>query len=206
MSGLVSVHARHVFEAPFRVPDARESVGDALWLYLRLALAANFRGIASRRLDRLAEESNASAVQIEASLSQLASVGLIEILSPAPFLVIKLRSWSGNGFSKRDEAPQNRSGGSTPAIDVPVRSSSAAAAPAINSNGEDGGQGEGEALLREIVEVLGHDADADEIRPLIQRLPVELVRRAIRRVQTTPDSEIRKSKLALFRYLLQKLA
>ena len=76
---------------------------------------------------------------------------------------------------------------------------------AASSKQEDGGAGEGEALLREVVSALG-EANTDEIRQLMGRFPAGIVREALRRVESTPPAQIRKSRLALFRYLLGKLS
>jgi hypothetical protein len=49
-------------------------------------------------------------------------------------------------------------------------------------------------------------ADADEVRSLLAEFQKPVVLKALIRVKATPSSQIRKSKLALFRYLLAKFA
>jgi len=68
---------------------------------------------------------------------------------------------------------------------------------------EDGGAGEGEALLDEVVRVLGPEADREEFARILTGRSAELVRRCLRRVEATKS--IRVSRAALFRSLLQKL-
>lgn len=192
MSGVFSPHARRVIEAPLHLPGGRAVVGDALWLYCMLASAANHRGLVSRQSDRLAQDLELEEEKLAEWLDRLRNAGLIEVYSPKPYLVIKLLKWSdGDG-----EEPRN--------APYAIRSSSDAAAAAFSGQ-EDGGRGEGEALLQEVLAIL-EETDVDEFRRLIQGRSPELVRRALDRVRTTPSQQIRKSKAALFRYLLTKLA
>lgn len=203
MSGLFPPSALRVIEAPLRVPEARVQLGDALWLYVLLASIASYRGLVCRRPHRLAQDIGADEQQLAEWLDRLSKVELIEVQTPAPFLVIKLRAWSGSEPSESEKTPDSGHPGSDAHIDVPV-SSNAAAAAALSKR-EDGGQGEGEALLREVLAALD-EADPVEFRQLLQQYPPDVVRRALRRVETTPPSQIRKSKTALFRYLLTKLS
>jgi hypothetical protein len=69
---------------------------------------------------------------------------------------------------------------------------------------EDGGAGEGEALLDEVLAVLGPSADHDEFRAILAGHSLDLIRRCLRRVQAT--KAIRVSRAALFRSLLEKLS
>lgn len=192
MSGAFSPHARRIIEAPLHLPGGRAVVGDALWLYCMLASAANHRGLVSRQSDRLAQDLELEEEKLAEWLDRLKNAGLIEVYSPKPYLVIKLLKWSeGDGAEPRDTPDSTRS--------------SSDAAAASFSRQEDGGQGEGEALLQEVLAVL-EETDADEFRRLIQGRSPELVRRALFRVRITPPQQIRKSKAALFRYLIAKLA
>jgi hypothetical protein len=58
--------------------------------------------------------------------------------------------------------------------------------------------------IEEIRDVLGEE-DVD-VRTLTRGIPHAIVRKALRRVRLTPASQIRKSRVALFRYLLAKLS
>jgi hypothetical protein len=60
-------------------------------------------------------------------------------------------------------------------------------------------------LLEAVLAELGPEQDAEVVRELLARYPVSSIRRALRRVQETPPGSIRKSKAALFRYLLDRL-
>ncbi len=199
--------SRSVVEAPFLPKDGIQRIGRALWLYLHLLRIANHRGLALRTVERLGEELLLPKDTIEEWLRRLSRGKLVHLEAPPPFLVIKLPFWSGHG----DPTNENRgqpSGSEAAALEVPVGSKQLPAAAAFNQAGE-GGAGEGEALVAEVARVLDGadaDADADEIRALITEFPKPVVLKALIRVKTTPSAQIRKSKLALFRYLLAKFA
>lgn len=67
----------------------------------------------------------------------------------------------------------------------------------------DGGLGEG-GLLQKARDVLG-DLDEEELRVILDRHSPGRVARALERVEKTPKERIRKSRLALFRYLLVRI-
>ena len=121
----------------------------------------------------------------------------------APFLVIKLGLWSDSPAPENGKPPESGPSSSALQYEVPVSSNSKAIA-AI-SNQEDGGQGEGEALLDEIRSTLG-ESDAAQFRPVLGHYPPAVIRQALGRVAKTPPNQIRKSKTALFRFLLSKLS
>ena len=196
---------REALEAPLQVANARDRVGDALWLYLQFIVIANQRGLVMHRVGKLAERLAVPDDRVKGWISRLAESGLIEVLSPATYLVIKIRFWSGLISRATQESREKSSDSMQTHIEVPVSSSSAAAAT-FNQQAEDGGAGEGaEALLREALDELD-GADPTEVRELLQQHPPDLVRRALVRVRGTPPFQIRKSKIALFRYLLTKLS
>jgi hypothetical protein len=60
-------------------------------------------------------------------------------------------------------------------------------------------------LLDRVLAVLGPEADVEEMRDLLGTHPAETVRRALQRAEATPARQIRRSRTALFRYLLTKL-
>lgn len=192
MSGIFSLHARRIIEAPLQLTGGRALVGDALWLYCMLACRANYRGVVSRQSDRLAQDLELDEEQLVEWLNRLRNAGLVEVYAPKPYLVIKLLKWSESEGEAARNAPE-------------TEHSSSNAAASTSSKQEDGGQGEGEALLQEVLAVL-EEADAEEFRRLLQGRAPEVVRRALHRVRTTPPQQIRKSKAALFRYLLAKLS
>ena len=186
-----------VLEAPLRVPNARQRVGDALWLYVSLVASSNPRGLVVRRADLLADSLSINEQLLNEWLVKLADTRLIEIQSPSPYLVIRLRFWPGASANRPEDGDPHR--------EVPVGSAAAAAAEAATSKREDGGAGEGGALLRDAIAVIGA-ADPDEVARLVSAHPESVVLQALSRVEATPGTQIRKSKLALFRYLLGKLS
>lgn len=195
--------SRSAVEAPFLAKDPVPRLGRALWLYLHLLCSANHRGLVMRTVDRLYDQLVVPRPTIEEWLRRLAESKLVVIESPAPFLVIKLPFWSDHVDSMSENRGQPSGSIERSHSEVPVSSSKQHAA-AFNQAGE-GGAGEGEALLAQVVLALDN-ADAGEVRGLIAEFPKPVVLKALIRVKTTPSYQIRKSKLALFRYLLAKFA
>ena len=113
---------------------------------------------------------------------------------------MKLNFWPGSDAPKSIETSAGASESASSHKEVPVSSSKQAAAVL-----EDGGPGEGDRLVDEVARVVGGD-DRDEIRQLVAAFPRLVVLRALVRVRTTPVHAIRKSKFALFRYLLTTFA
>jgi hypothetical protein len=185
------------------VPECVHAIGEAIWLYLYLLLQVGHDGRLCRQAGRIAADLSGSVAEVETWLTRLVEARLVVILNPSPFLAIRLLLWSGNGHRQVVDDADNSGPNGDVHVDVPVSSRSAAAAS--SNHGEDGGQGEGEALLREVLATID-EADPTEFAKLIAQYPSAVVRRALRRVQTTPPAQIRKSKAALFRYLLTKLA
>jgi hypothetical protein len=200
MSGMRPTRA---LAAPLSFPGFREEIGEAIWLYLYLLVSANYRGVVLRHLSRLGNDLAVPAGKVEAWLSRLQGTRLIDIESAAPFLAIKLRSWSSDEGHRSEQPAEKPKQSIDSPLGVPVGSNAAAAA--ASSNRENGGPGEGEGLLRDVLSILG-ETDEAEFREILKQHPAERVRQALARVQATPASQIRKSKAALFRYLLAKLA
>lgn len=196
---------RELVSAPLRIPLGVERIGRGLWLYLQLVALANRSGRICRTLDALGKDLGIEASAVSRWLDRLQESQLVEVESPAPYLVIRLRFWSGM---------EDRHGESGPAVSdqrhavhevVPVGSSKQQPAASASSKLEDGGAGEGGSLLAEVLRVLG-ESDADEFQALLSEFPTTVILKALVRVKTTPESQIRKSKAALFRFLLAKFA
>jgi len=203
MSGVVE-HFDALIGGLLAVPDVRTKVGDAVWTYIGLLKAANHRGVVCKRADLIAGTLGLEEAGLLGDLEKLSEIGLVRSLSPAPYLVIQLALWPGNGGSP--DVQVAASAAQRPAVQEEARvSSSDAAAAASATQPEDGGQGEGGALLARVLAVLGPEADANEMRDLVGAHPPDVVERALRRVEATPARQIRRSKTALFRYLLTKL-
>ncbi len=187
------------------VPEFRSNVGDAVWTYLALLKAANFNGVVSKRSDQIAAALTIDEPSLLADLARLSDLGLIRSLNPAPYLVIQLALWPGKVDPQRAIAPDASSEMPVAHSEVPVGSSAAAAASASATTPEVGGQGEGGDLVGRVLAELGPEADAEEMRELLAAHSAETVRRALQRVEATPARQIRRSRTALFRFLLTKL-
>lgn len=199
----VAEHLDALIGGLLAVPDFRKNAGEAVWTYLALLKTANHRGVVCKRSDQIAAVLKTDEPTLLADLAKLSDLGLIRSLNPAPYLVIQLTMWPGKDASP--EAPSPAAAGPRPVAHVVVPISSEAAAAASASQPEVGGQGEGGGLLERVLTVLGPEADVDEMRELVAAHQPELVRRALQRVEATPARQIRRSRTALFRYLLSKL-
>lgn len=186
------------------VPDVRAKVGDAVWTYIGLLKAANHRGVVCKRADQIAGALGLEEAGLLGDLEKLSELGLVRSLSPAPYLVIQLALWPGRRGAPDLPAAVPAAPQPLPQEEARVSSSDAAAA-ASATQPEDGGEGEGGDPLDRVLAVLGPEADADEMRELVSAHPPDIVERALRRVEATPARQIRRSKTALFRYLLTKL-
>ena len=196
MSGL-HPDARRIIEAPLQA-GGRRLIGEALWLYLRLVAFANHRGVIIRRADRLIAEVELEEDVLTEWLERLKKAGLVEVFAPKPYLVVKLRFWSDKSLAEGQKTATR----AAERVEVPVSSKAIAA---IGKTGVKGGQGEGEELLRDILRVLG-ETDPEPFRGVLHSFSSEVIRTVLRRIEATPDSQIRKSKTALFRLLLTKLS
>ncbi len=156
-------------------------------LLARLQERANARGIVSVRGDMLAAEIGAPAEEVGAALDKLAQAGLLTILAPFPFLVLRLRSWSGTSTGPRD----SRAGG---------YSHSKLSSNYVNESYRRSADA---LLLREILDTLG-ETDPTTFEGAIKNFAPDVIRKALDRVRRTRS--LRKNRTALFRYLLTKLS
>jgi hypothetical protein len=203
---VLTEHIRVLLRAPFELLRARSRVGEALWLYVYLVSHAMKTGHVFRSREHLSRELGAEEVQIDRWIAALVETRLIMLQSKAPYLVIKLCFWPGNGGNsaahtseKKPEALQKAE-----QSNVPVGSSlllPASKASNAGKQGVDGGLGEGEGLLAEAQAVVAL-SDVTALRALLSKHSPPQVRDALARVARTPVSQIRKSRFALFRYLL----
>jgi hypothetical protein len=199
---LIPSHLRPILEAPFKISNSLTSLGRSLWLYQALILRASDGGTVLRSRQHLAEDLEVTAVDIDRWLERLVTAKLIELQSPptSRFLVISLRLWPRSGDDASDLKNAATAGSSA---DVP------ASAYAEKENkkqsyvrSQDGGAGEGTPVLTALQAVLG-EGDAAEVEPLLAEYPEATVRRVLDRVRATPSRQIKKSRTALFRYLLK---
>jgi DNA-binding FadR family transcriptional regulator len=170
-------------------------------LLAHLRRNANRRSLALASEEKLLGTLGASRRAVEEALRALESTGTITVLAPLPFLVVKFLSWSSSRPDVARKEQQDSSVSACAHIEVPVISSSAAAA--IQQR-EDRGAGEGEALLDEVLQVLGPEADRRQFRTILAGRHPVLIHRCLKRVQATKS--IRVSRAALFRALLQRLS
>lgn len=166
-----------------------------------LATHANPRGLVLAHERRLRAATGLGRSAIAKEVSRLAGAGAVRVLSPLPFLVCKLLSWSGERPPRTRHPQQSGPMPRFVPMDVPV-SSAAAGIYKYSKQQLDGGAGEG-ALLGRVLAVLGPEADPAEFRELVAQADPDLVRRCLRRVQAT--RAIRVSRAALFRSLLGRL-
>jgi hypothetical protein len=194
MSHAIGQLGRNLLEAPLIREKPVENLGNALWLYVRLLTASNFRGTVCRHIERLAADLSVTTERIDRWLKRLSDHGLIVIESPAPFLVIKLGMWSD---SEPKASASEASAYSYPAKLLhtqPKDSYRHDAAPDHSTNGE---------LLREILETLG-ESDAASFEKAVELYAPNVIRTALHRVRRAQG--IRKSRTALFRHLLPLIA
>lgn len=156
-------------------------------LLTRLRERANTRGIVPVRGSIIAEEVGAPEEEVGAALDKLEQAGLLTILAPFPFLVLRLRSWSGATPKPRDSR-------------VPGYSYSKLSSNHVSESYRQPGDA---ALLREILDTLG-ETDPTTFEGAVRNFSPEVIRKALDRVRRTRS--LRKNRTALFRYLLTKLS
>src|SRR5882672_8666560 len=153
---------------------------------------ANARGVVPVRANALASEVEASQDDVRAALENLARAGLVEILAPFPFLVVKLRKWSGEAVKTADSAPS--------AYSYPKQLFHS---QHLKASYRPKGEEPASELLHEILETLG-ETDATSFEKAVELYSPHVIRAALDRVRRARD--IRKSRTALFRHLLPRLA
>jgi len=156
-------------------------------LLARLRERANSRGIVPVRGDILAEEIGAPQEEVGAALDKLELAGLLTILAPFPFLVLRLRSWSGKATRPATSRPVAYSYGKL----------------SSNRSNESYRPTQDDALMREILDTLG-ESDPTTFEGAIKNFAPDVIRKALDRVRRTRS--LRKNRTALFRYLLTKLS
>ena len=154
-------------------------------LLASLRARAKPKGIIPVRGETLAKEVGASQEEVGTALDRLERAGLLQVLAPFPFLVLKLGSWAGKGQTRATSRPAAYSYSQLFNSRL-INSYSAADA----------------ALLREILETLG-ETDPSSFEGAVRNFSPEVIRKALDRVRRTRS--LRKSRTALFRYLLTKL-
>jgi len=162
-------------------------------LLARLRERANSRGIVPVRGEVLAEEVAAPIVDVGHALEKLERAGLLQILVPFPFLVVKLGSWPGS--------TQKRPVSAAPAYSAIQLSQSKQLNSSYRQTGAHGPIDK--ELLQEILETVG-ETDGKSFEKAVELYSPHLIRLALDRVRRAKG--IRKSRTALFRHLLPRLA
>lgn len=151
---------------------------------------ANARGIVLVAEEALTRDSSASRGEVESALAKLEDAGLVEVLAPLPFLVLRLRSWSGKNVRSSQPAPAAYSAIHTKQLNSSYRR--AGAHWPVDR-----------ALLTEILETLG-ESDGKSFEEAVELYSPHVIRTALDRVRRAKG--IRKNRTALFRHLLPRLA
>jgi len=144
--------------------------------------------------EALLREVGADHETTSAGLTKLERAGLVEILTPLPFLVVKLsRKWPGRGVNT---GISSHSAYSYSKLLQPKQ---------LKNSYRQGGPVEEPPsnLLREILETLG-ESDPSSFEKAVELYSPQVIRTALDRVRRARG--IRKSRTALFRHLLPRLA
>jgi len=162
-----------------------------------LEARANSRGLVLVREEVLCRDLQVSHQTLVEGLARLETEGMIELLAPLPFLVAKVRTWSGRQPKPARLPPK------TGALDARAYSfqSSLSASKQLNKSYRQ--PDTAASLLSEILETLG-ESDPTTFRGAISSYPPGVIRTTLDRVQRM--KHIRKNRTALFRYLLPRIA
>jgi len=166
-----------------------------------LQLHANARGVVIVREEVVLRELSARPEVVTPALEKLERAGFVEILTPFPFLVAKLRKWSGGGWvaariPAKTKAPSDHAYSHSKQL-----LQSQQLKDSYRSGSERGSVDED--LLHEILETLG-ETDAASFEKAVELYSPHVIRTALDRVRRARG--IRKSRTALFRHLLPRLA
>lgn len=166
-----------------------ERLSAAIWLYLHLLTVCNHRGLVCRRLEKLAEEVSASEEQVQSWLGALHGTKLICPETPAPFLVIRIASWPGEGANT--------------ASPYGYRFTQSSESKSNSDSGNSHRQPVDPDLMREVLDTLG-ESDPASFQGALEHYAPATIRKALDKVRAAGN--IRTSRTALFRYLLPKLS
>ncbi len=189
----------HALDAAIRVPHSVDSIGNGLFLYVVLIGRAGPKGTVVATRVRLAGELEVTEDRIDRWISRLVAAGLVRVLSPLPYLVARLVSWSGESPSERENPSHSEAFPKAHMEDSYSYQSNKLLGNQAIAIG-DGGAGEG-ALRKLALEAVG-PAIVAELPTILSRHTAAHVARVLERVRRTPADRIRKSRLALFRYLI----
>jgi len=158
-----------------------------------LQTRANTRGLVFAQEPVLLRELRTSHEDLLEMLEALRLDGAVEILSSLPFLALKLKKWSGTSAKQADSGASAYSYSKLFQQEHVKNSYRQGKTVADATN---------DGLLREILETLGETNPAS-FEKAVDLYSPHVIRTALDRVRRTKG--IRKSKTALFRYLLTKV-
>lgn len=168
-------------------------------LLAALLARANERGLVLAREEALLEELHLDRPQLREVITEAAAAGQLDVLAPLPFLVARLPgSWPGR--SSRTSKMTAKT--AAPAARADSFQSSLSQSKLFVKESYRQQPADQEALLREILDTLG-ESDPALFRGALKRYSPEQIRTVLHRVVRNPG--IRKSRTALFRYLLPRL-
>ena len=171
------------------------------WLFRHLRGRATHRGLVIAREAVLLQELGCEPATLRGALAELEQSDVVEILAPLPFLVLKLaHSWSGKR-SAIAESPEKSPDSEPSRYSYSFNNQAIDKSHAIA--GENGGAGEGEELIEEILATLG-EPDPTTFRGVLTHYPEAVIRSVLARIRRMPPERVRKSKTAYFRFLLAK--
>jgi hypothetical protein len=150
----------------------------------------NHHGLVIVREDLLLDELQMSSEALRSTIKDLEENGLLEVLSPLPFLVLK---WSGKG-SKSPNSTGNAYSYSKQLLNNKAIKADSYRPAELKAN---------DGLLHEILETLG-ETDPQSFRMAIENYSPYVIRTALNRVRRAKS--IRKNRTALFRHLLPRIA
>lgn len=152
---------------------------------------ANSRGLVLVRDVALLEELSVTGSELQQMLAKLERDRAIELISPPPFVALRLRVWRG-----KQENERNSSYSAIQQL-LPIQR--------VNSSYRHGGAFGpiDQALLKEILDTLD-ESDAKGFEKAVELYSPHVIRKALGRVRRAKG--IRKNRTALFRHLLPRLA
>jgi hypothetical protein len=196
--------ARMLIHAPFQIPDRVHRLGRGVWLYLWLLDNVNVQGMVCRTSQSIAKSLRIPEGEALDWLGRLVGLGLVEVKSPAPHLIVKLTKWSGHApvtGQNREEISVNGDEDLNTVRSVNVSYVESKNREDVRHG--DGGAGEGaDRLLAEVRQTIG---DPEGLDTLLTRFSEPVIRRALALTQAKPERELKKSRAALFYFLLKKL-
>lgn len=193
-------NARTLIHAPFQIPDGIHRLGRGVWLYLWLLDNINAQGLVCRTSQSIARNLRIPEGEALDWLGHLVGLGLAEVKSPAPHLIVRLTKWSGNGPSTGQDREENSVNDNEV---FKLRNVSYVENINRTVRHGDGGAGEGaENLLAEIRQTIG---DPEGLDTLLTRFPESVIRKALALTRAKPEGELKKTRAALFYFLLKKI-